>query len=561
MRTGLLGRSVLCLRLLLRRGLLHLLGRLRVLRLMSQLRTLQRRQVGIIGGTAHATSRRRLLRLRNLLTLLGLPLPVLRLRLLRCLTGMTRRAARATGSTRRSAADAVDATALQRLDALNQRLHRLLRGRQQHPRAQHLEQQPRRRRTGHVRQTPLQHIGEPGQCARRHRRRLLPHRLHAILGSIDQPLLHRIRHRSNDQQITHPAQQILREPLRILPGPDHAVHAPEQCGPIGRSESRHRVVKQRLIRDAQQPRRQVVRHAIRARARQQLIHHRQRITRRPATGAHDQRIHVIGNRNPLLADDALQQPPHQIRRQQTERVMMRARPNGRQHALRLRGRENEDQMLRRLLHDLQQRIEALLGDHVRLIDDEDSVPRIRRRVHRLRAQIAHVLDLVVRRGIQLHHIQVARAARPQRHTRIALPARRRRRTLRAIEAARQNPRRRRLAATARPREQVRMVDPVRGPVRATRFQGRGQGVGHMPLPHDLGKRRRTILPVQSHGPSLPACPDHAPPAFERPGRRIADNNFRTCGGTGSTCESTYRPARMWSPATSGHRCPPHRGRE
>ena len=478
------------------------------LRLPCKAGTLQRRQVRVIGNVR----RRSRLPRRSSQRLTSRRLSG------RGLSGLLRglrRTRRRTGAAGRSTSTSDHTATLQRLDALDQRLDRLLRGRQQHPRAQHLEQQPRRRRTRHVRQPALQHVGETRQRPGGHRRRLLAHRVDAILRGVDQPLLHRIGHRGDDQQVTHAPQQILGEPLRVLPRPHHAINAPEQRRTIGLGQRAHRVIEQALVGHAEQPRGEVVRHALRARTGEQLVHHGQRVTRRTTARSHHQRIHVVGDRHVLLADDALQQPAHQIRRQQPERIVVGARPDGGQHLLRLRGRENENEVLRRLLHDLQQRIEALRRDHVRLVDDEDAVPRLRRRVHRLVAQIAHVVDAVVRRRVELHHVEVARATRPQRHARRALSARRRRRPLHAVEAARQNARRRRLAATARPREQVRMVDPVRGPVRATRFQGRGQGVGHVPLPHDLGKRRWTILPVQSHAPSLPAPPDHRPAAFEQ----------------------------------------------
>src|SRR5699024_3463295 len=103
---------------------------------------------------------------------------------------------------------------------------------------------------------------------------------------------------------------------------------------------------------------------------------------------------------------------------------------------------------------------------------------------------------------------------------------------------------RRLAATARTREQVRMVDPVRSPVRATRFQGRGQGVGHVPLPHDLGKRRWTILPVQSHAPSLPAAPDLGWAAFESGSYLTTDRrprSRRSASAAASICISDSTP--------------------
>ena len=50
--------------------------------------------------------------------------------------------------------------------------------------------------------------------------------------------------------------------------------------------------------------------------------------------------------------------------------MVGARSDRRQHFLRLGRGEDEDQVLGRLLDDLEQRVEALVGHHVRLIDDE-----------------------------------------------------------------------------------------------------------------------------------------------------------------------------------------------
>ena len=171
-----------------------------------------------------------------------------------------------------------------------------------------------------------------------------------------------------------------------------------------------------------------------------------------------------------------------------------------QQLLRLRRGEDEDQVLRRLLHDLQQRVEACRGDHVRLVDNEHPVARFRRRIEGAFAQLAHVVHAVVRGGVQLRNVQVPRPARRQRYAGFALSAGRGRRPFHAVQRPRQNARRRRLAAAARPGEQVRVVDPPA-------VQRHRQRLGHVRLPHDLGKRRRTIFPIKCHEPTLHSAED------------------------------------------------------
>ena len=87
---------------------------------------------------------------------------------------------------------------------------------------------------------------------------------------------------------------------------------------------------------------------------------------------------------------------------------MRTRADGSDNLIRLRGRKNEDKVLWRLLHDLQQRVKALVGHHMGLIDDEDAIPRIRRRVISTLAQVTHIFNGVVRSCIELRDIEVAR---------------------------------------------------------------------------------------------------------------------------------------------------------
>lgn len=186
---------------------------------------------------------------------------------------------------------------------------------------------------------------------------------------------------------------------------------------------------------------------------------------------------------------------------------MGARADRRQHLLRFGRGEHEDQVLRWLLDDLEQGVEALRGDHVGLVDDEDAVPRLGRRVEGAVAQFAGVVDAAVARGVEFDDIEVAATAGTERHAGPARPARRRRRTLRAVQRARQDPGRGGLAAAAGAREQIRVID-------ATGVEGDAQGLGDVLLTHHLGKGRRSVLTVEGHAPRLPA-PTDRPAAWLR----------------------------------------------
>ena len=103
--------------------------------------------------------------------------------------------------------------------------------------------------------------------------------------------------------------------------------------------------------------------------------------------------------------------------------MVGARADGRQHLLRFGGREHEDQVVRRLLDDLQQRVEARRGHHVRFVDDEDAVARLRRGVERAVAQLAGVVDAAVAGRVEFDDVDAAGPVGGQRDARVAHPAR------------------------------------------------------------------------------------------------------------------------------------------
>ena len=148
--------------------------------------------------------------------------------------------------------------------------------------------------------------------------------------------------------------------------------------------------------------------------------------------------------------------------------MVGARPDGRDHLVGLGGGEDEAQVGRRLLDELEQGVEALRGDHVGLVDDVDLVAAPHRREERLLAQVAGVVDTAVGGGVDLDHVDRARPAAGEVAAAVALAARVGDRRLLAVERAGQDPGGRGLAAAARTGEEVGVVDPVVGQRRPQR---------------------------------------------------------------------------------------------
>ncbi len=222
---------------------------------------------------------------------------------------------------------------------------------------------------------------------------------------------------------------------------------------------------------------------------QQLVEHRQRVPRRARAGPdhyrHDRGL--VGHA--LARENLLKQPAQDSGRHQPERVMMRARPDGRDDLLRLGRGEDELQVRRRFLDQLEQRVEALPGHHVRLVDDVDLEAAGDRGVEGPFAQLPGVVDTAVRRRVDLDHVDAARAGGSQGDAGSADPAGIRGRALLTVQRAGEDPGAGRLTAAAWSAEQVGMVHPAA----AERL---AQRLGDVVLAPDLREGRRPIPPVQ-----------------------------------------------------------------
>ena len=144
----------------------------------------------------------------------------------------------------------------------------------------------------------------------------------------------------------------------------------------------------------------------------------------------------------------------------------------------VRGAEDEGDVIGRFLECLQEDVPALL-DPLDLVDDEDLAAQVRRRRVNTRQQVAHVVDLVVRGGVHLHHVEGStiadRDAGLARVVRFAVDQ------VRAIQGLGQDSGHRRLAGAAGPDEQEAMRDGIRP-------HGVAQGDDHGLLADDLAER-------------------------------------------------------------------------
>ena len=368
--------------------------------------------------------------------------------------------------------------ALEPLEAGHHAVGGVVGARQQHARAEQLEQQARRGRAAHLGEAGGHDVGGPAELDRTEARGLGHEALAGVLRDVDQPGRGGVGHRSDDDEVAQPAQQVLGEAARVLTGLDDLVDHREDGRTVTGGERLDDLVEERVGREAEQVGRHLVGHPARTGATEQLVEHGERVTRRPGAGTHDERQGGGLDRHALLAGELGQVVAEQPRRDQPEGVVVGARADGRQHLVGLGRGEDEPQVGRRLLDQLEQGVEALRGDHVGLVDDVDLVAVAHRGEERLLPEVAGIVHTTVGRRVDLDDVDGARAAAREVAAAVALAAGIGDRGLRAVERAGEDAGRGGLAAAARAGEEVGVVDAVGR-------QRRSQRLGHVVLPDDL----------------------------------------------------------------------------
>ena len=219
----------------------------------------------------------------------------------------------------------------------------------------------------------------------------------------------------------HQARQLAAEDAKVVAGFD---------GPAGQRKGGRRVFVGDRRQDVEQ---QVAAHQAEHRGdivggdggagkRQHLIEGALRVAHAAFGIARQNRQRVVGNRDGLGIGDVAQLAGNGGGGDGAELVDLRARLDRVGDLVQLGRRHDEDDVRRRLLHRLEQRVERVVRQLVDFVDDEDLVAVARRRDGEVADDdLAHVVDAGVAGRVDLEHVEVA--ALRDLDAGVALPAR------------------------------------------------------------------------------------------------------------------------------------------
>ena len=216
-----------------------------------------------------------------------------------------------------------------------------------------------------------------------------------------------------------------------------------------------------------------------------LIERRQRIAHAALTDLRQNGESVgVGNNAFLLTDPA--HARHQLGEiHAAERELLAAGGDGRRDLMGFRGAEDKDGPFGRLFQRFQQRVEGLVGDLMRFVDDENLVAVPRRAKTDALAQLAHLIDTAVGGGVDFNNVHRA-TGRDLQATRTDA-ARGGRWPINAVQTARHDASDGGFPGPALPAENVAVGDPAL----VNRVIQRGLDVC---LTHQLRKRLGSVFP-------------------------------------------------------------------
>ena len=224
--------------------------------------------------------------------------------------------------------------------------------------------------------------------------------------------------------------------------------------------------------------------------RNRLVHDGERIAHGAIARLRQQSERGFVGKHTLVCGNAAQLVQDVVELDRVKAEVLASRPDGLRNVLRLGGRHHEDDVVRRLLQGLKQRVKSGIRNLVRFVKDVNLEAVACGPIARGIAQLANLVDAAVRRSINLDHID--RVSRANLKARVADAAWLRRGPLdradgvAAVKRGRKNARDRRLSNATMPAEDV----AVRNAVLLQRVLQRACDVV---LPGHIGEALRTIL--------------------------------------------------------------------
>ena len=190
----------------------------------------------------------------------------------------------------------------------------------------------------------------------------------------------------------------------------------------------------------------------------QLVEGRHGVTEAALGRAANERERRVRCLEALAVGDPPEQRDELRETRAREEERLTARPDGRQHLVERRRAEDEDEVRRRLLDDLQERVPGGIRQLVRLVEDVDPVAALGLE-HRPLPHGTYVVDATLRGCIHLHDVH--RRPVGNRHAGVARAVRLGRWPVLAVERLGEDACKGRLAGAARACEEIRLAHLVR----------------------------------------------------------------------------------------------------
>ena len=261
----------------------------------------------------------------------------------------------------------------------------------------------------------------------------------------------------DEEQVAEVLQKLLRQLPEVLAALRELLHEHERAGHVA-VDDRVAEPEQHVLLDRRAELQDVLHRDLLPRGGRELVEGRDRVPERPSRAAGDERERRVRCVDALAVADAAEDRDDLLEARPLEDEGLAPGSHRRDHLRELRGAEDEDEVGRGLFDQLQQGVPRSRRQLVGLVDDVDLVAAFRGLEHRPLADLAHLVDPPLGRGVHLDHVE----RRPVRDRprdaggRVEVG----RRPSLGVQGLGEDARHRRLARAARAREQVRLAHLV-----------------------------------------------------------------------------------------------------